>query len=141
MSADWVMMLPSSVFTRIKVKMPKELKSGNQTIKLTSSNFSTVGSSNTSAVFPFIYVQSLSATEQGRDLQGINVNGALFTFQIDVIDNKSQSNARIVMTEIIKIMKSMRFEIIAMPTFEGTQDNTHRMTARFRRAIDENDYL
>ena len=138
MSADWVMMLPSSVFTRIKVKMPKELKSGNTTIKLTSSNFSTVGSSNTSAVFPFIYVQSLSATEQGRDLEGMNINGALFTFQVDVIDNKSQSNARIVMTEI---MKSMRFEIIAMPTFEGTQDNTHRMTARFRRAIDENDYL
>ena len=141
MSADWVMMLPSSVFTRIKVKMPKELKSGNTTIKLTSSNFSTVGSSNTSAVFPFIYVQSLSATEQGRDLEGMNINGALFTFQVDVIDNKSQSNARIVMTEIIKIMKSMRFEIIAMPKFEGTQDNTHRMTARFRRAIDENDYL
>ena len=141
MSADWVMMLPSSVFTRIKVKMPKELKSGNTTIKLTSSNFSTVGSSNTSAVFPFIYVQSLSATEQGRDLEGMNINGALFTFQIDVIDNKSQSNARVVMTEIIKIMKSMRFEIIAMPAFEGTQDNTHRMTARFRRLMGANDIL
>ena len=141
MSADWVMTLPNSVFTRVKAKMPKELKSGNTTINLTSSNFSTVGSSNTPAVFPFIYVQSLSATEQGRDLQGINVNGALFTFQIDVIDNKSQSNARLVMTEVLKIMKSMRFEVVAMPSFEGTNDNTHRMTARFRRLMGANDIL
>lgn len=140
MSADWIMMLPSSVFTRIKVKMPKELKSGNQTIKLTSSNFSMVGNKNTSAVFPFVYMQVISIKERSRDLEGKNINGALFGFQIDVTDNQSQSNARIVMSEVLKIMREMSFEFDG-PFPQNTQDNTHRMTARFTRAIDENDYL
>lgn len=141
MSADWVMTFPISVFTRIKAKMPKELKSGNQTIKLTSSNFSMVSNKNTSAVFPFIYVQVTSIKERGRDLEGKNINGALFGFQIDVTDNQSQSNARIVMSEVLKIMRDMQFELFDGPTFKATQDNTHRMVVRFTTLRGANDIL
>lgn len=133
--SDWYMMIPLKVFTEIK-------RGFSQTIKdkygMTDKNFSTVGSSDTPAVFPFVYVQTLPATEQGRDLIGTSVNGALFTFQVDVYSNKTQSDARKVMTEIVQIMKVLGFEITSMPSFQQAND-VHRMTARFSRLIGAND--
>lgn len=107
---------------------------------MTDKNFSTVGSSKAPAVFPFVYVNALPASEQGRDLQGTSVNGALFAFQVDVYSNKTQNEARNVMKEVTRIMKTMGFEINSMPSFESTQD-VHRMTARFRRMFGANDKL
>lgn len=135
--SDWYMMIPLMVFTRIKQNFSQTIK---DTYKMTDSNFSTVGSSKAPAVFPFVYVNALPASEQGRDLQGTSVNGALFAFQIDVYSNKTQNEARKVMSEVTKIMKNMGFEIVSMPSFESTQD-VHRMTARFRRMFGANDKL
>ena len=136
--SEWVMLIPLKVFTKIKTDFSETIK---ETYSMTDKNFSTVGSSDTPAVFPFVYVQGLPASEQGQDLCGTSINGGLFTFQIDVYSNKTQTEARKVMSEIIRIMKNIGFEIIAMPSFEGTQDNTHRMTARFRRLIGANEIL
>lgn len=129
--SEWYMMIPLMVFTNIKKNFSQKIK---DTYKMTDQNFSTVGSSDTPAVFPFVYVQTLPATEQGRDLQGTSVNGALFSFQVDVYSNKTQSEARNVMTEVSRIMKNMGFEIVSMPSFTNTKD-VHRMTARFRRLL------
>ena len=135
--SDWYMKLPIEVFSRIKYGFSQKLK---DTYKMTDSNFSTVGSSKAPAVFPFVYFNALPASEQGRDLQGTSVNGALFTFQVDVYSNKTQNEARKVMSEVTKVVKTMGFEIISMPSFESTQD-VHRMTARFRRMFGANDKL
>ena len=135
--SDWYMKIPLMVFTKLKQNFSQTIK---DTYKMTDKNFSTVGSSDTPAVFPFVYVQTLPATEQGRDLQGTSVNGALFAFQVDVYSNKTQSEARNVMSEITKNMKTMGFEIVSMPSFENTKD-VHRMTARFRRIMGANDKL
>lgn len=136
----WSMMIPSSVFTRIKNEVPKSIKVGTSTIKLSSKNFSTVGSSDTPAVFPFVFVQELPAVERGQTLDGQTINGGLFTFQIDVTDNVSQARARAVMTEVLRVMKEMRFEVISMPSFEFS-NGTHRMTMRCRRMIGALDTL
>ena len=135
--SDWYMMIPLMVFTRIKQNFSQTIK---DTYKMTDSNFSTVGSSKAPAVFPFVYVNALPASEQGRDLQGTSVNGALFTFQIDVYSNKTQNEARKVMSEVTKVMKTMGFEIISIPSFEDTKD-VHRMTARFRRLLTDDTTL
>ena len=134
--SDWIMLLPSVVFSRIKGEFSEEIKTS---YGMTGSNFSTTDSSNTKAVFPFVYVHLMPGIEQGQTLDGETVNGGLFTFQIDVYDNQSQNRARQVMREIVRIMKSMRFQIVAMPEFES--GDTHRCTARFRRAIADNDVL
>ena len=135
--SDWYMKIPLMVFTKLKQNFSQTIK---DTYKMTDKNFSTVGSSDTPAVFPFVYVQTLPATEQGRDLQGTSVNGALFAYQVDVYSNKTQSEARNVMSVITKNMKTMGFEIVSMPSFENTKD-VHRMTARFRRIMGANDKL
>ena len=138
MGVIWVMAIPSIVFTRIKTEFSSKLK---EKYNVTGKNFSTVGSSDTPPVFPFIYLQSIEPTENGTDLEGININGGIFSFQVDVIDNQSQTRAKEVMTEILRIMKKMGFKCSPMPSFDNSSKNVFRMVARFRKNIYENDIL
>lgn len=135
--ADWTDRISSVVFTRIKNEFSSSLKTK---YKMTSSNFSTVGSSDTPAVFPFVYVQLLPSAEQGQDLEGNTINAGLFTFQIEVTDNQTQARAKDVMSEIKRIMKSMRFTVQCTPTLEDTKD-THRAIMRCNRIIGSCDIL
>ena len=131
------MMIPLMVFTRIKQNFSQTIK---DKYGMTDKNFSTVGSSDTPAVFPFVSVKTLPGAEQGIDMQGVSVNAGMFSFQIDVYSNKTQTEARNVMSEVRRIMKEMGFECNQMPSFENTKD-VHRMTARFRRVIGGGDKL
>lgn len=135
--ADWTDRISSVVFTRIKNEFSSTLK---KNYKMTDENFSTVGSSDTPAVFPFVYIQLLPSTEQGQDLKGNDINAGLFTFQIEVTDNQKQNNAKEIMSEVKRIMKSMRFTVQPTPSFEDTRD-IHRATIRCNRIIGSGDIL
>lgn len=135
--SDWYIMMPLMVFTKLKQEFSQTIK---DKYSMADKNFSTVGSSDTPAVFPFVHFQTLPATEGAKDLQGNSVNGGTFGFQIDVYSNKTQTDARNVMKEVSRIMISMGFAGIQMPSFEGTED-VHRMTARFQRFIGGADKL
>ena len=135
--ADWTDRISSVVFTRIKNEFSSSLKTK---YKMTSSNFSTVGSSDTPAVFPFVYIQLLPSTEQGQDIEGNTINAGLFTFQIEVTDNKKQVIAKDVMSEVKRIMKSMQFTVQPTPDIQDTKD-THRAIMRCNRRIGSGDIL
>ena len=135
--ADWTDRISSVVFTRIKNEFSSSLKTK---YKMTSNNFSTVGSSDTPAVFPFVYVQLLPSAEQGQDIEGNTINAGLLTFQIEVTDNQTQSRAKDVMSEVKRIMKSMRFTVQPTPTLEDAKD-THRAIMRCNRRIGSDDIL
>ena len=135
--ADWTDRISSVVFTRIKNEFSSTLKTK---YKMTSSNFSTVGSSDTPAVFPFVYIQLLPSTEQGQDTEGNEINAGLFTFQIEVTDNQTQERAKDVMSEVKRIMKSMRFTVQPTPDIQDTKD-THRAIMRCNRRIGSDDIL
>lgn len=135
--ADWTDRISSVVFTRIKNEFSSTIK---KNYKMKDENFSTVGSSDTPAVFPFVYVQLLPSTEQGQDIEGNTINAGLFTFQIEVTDNQSQTRAKDVMSEVKRIMKSMRFTVQCTPTLEDTKD-THRAIMRCNRIIGSCDIL
>ena len=135
--ADWTDIISSNVFTRIKNEFSSSLK---EKYKMKDENFSTVGSSDTPAVFPFVYIQLLPSTEQGQDLEGTTINAGLFTFQIEVTDNQTQARAKDVMSEVKRIMKSMRFTVQCTPTLEDTKD-THRAIMRCNRIIGSCDIL
>lgn len=134
---DWTDRISSVVFTRIKNEFSSTLKTK---YKMTSSNFSTVGSSDTPAVFPFVYIQLLPSAEQGQDIEGNTINAGLFTFQIEVTDNQTQARAKDVMSEVKRIMKTMRFTIQPTPDIQDTKD-THRAIMRCNRRIGSNDIL
>ena len=138
MGVIWVMIIPSIIFTKIKTEFSSKLK---EKYNMTDKNFSTVGSSDTPPVFPFVYIQSIEPIETGMDLEATNINGGIFSFQIDVTDNQSQYRAKEVMTEVLRIMKKMGFRCKPMPSFDDSVKDVKRMVARFQRAIDENDIL
>ena len=135
--ADWTDRISSIVFTRIKNEFSSTIK---KNYKMKDENFSTVGSSDTPAVFPFVYIQLLPSAEQGQDLEGTTINAGLFTFQIEVTDNQTQARAKDVMSEIKRIMKSMRFTVQPAPDIQDTKD-THRAIMRCNRIIGFNDIL
>lgn len=135
--ADWTDRISSIVFTRIKNEFSSSLKTK---YKMTDSNFSTVGSSDTPAVFPFVYVQLLPTSEAGQDIEGDTINAGLFTFQIEVTDNQKQTTAKEVMSEVKRIMKSMRFTVQPTPDIQDTKD-THRTIMRCNRIIGSWDIL
>lgn len=135
--ADWIDRISSVVFTRIKSEFSSALKTK---YKMANSNFSTVGSSDAPAVFPFVYVQLLPSAEAGQDLEGNEINAGLFTFQIEVTDNQSQTRAKDVMSEVKRIMKAMRFTVQPTPDIQDTKD-THRAIMRCNRRIGSSDIL
>ena len=135
--ADWTDRISSVVFTRIKNEFSSSLK---EKYKMKDENFSTVGSSDTPAVFPFVYIQLLPSTEQGQDIEGNTINAGLFTFQIEVTDNQTQARAKDVMSEVKRIMKSMRFTVHPTPDIQDTKD-THRAIMRCNRIIGSCDIL
>lgn len=132
MIVTWVTDIQTSVYSQVKRAIQ------NKKTKLADTHFSTVGSSDTPAVFPFVYIHQISAVEQGRDLSGTSINAGLFTFQIEVTSNDYQSTAMEVMKIAITKMKEMGFEMVSFPVFEDTQ-GLHRCIARFRRLIGEGD--
>lgn len=135
---DWIMLVPSLVFSRVKADFSEKLKTQ---YGMTGEHFSTVNKSNTEPLFPFVYIHQLSSAEQGADLEGTTINAGLFAFQVDVYDSQSQARIRAVMGEVVRIMKSMRFQVASMPEFEKAADGTYRSVARFNRVIGAGDIL
>lgn len=135
--SDWEITIPLLVFTRIKQEFSQTIKN---TYNMTDKNFSTVGSSDTPAVFPFVRFEILPANEEGEDLEGNSVNAGTFGFQIDVYSNKTQNETRKILSEIKRIAKQMKFQINQFPTFEDTKDY-HRGTIRIKRLIGASDKI
>ncbi len=127
--------LESIIFTQIKARFSSKIKS-----KYKDLTFTTEEESKTTPKFPNVYVYLMPGIETELTLERTAIEGGLFTFQIKVTDNQNQTRVKEVMGEIIKIMKSLSFYMVAMPAYENTKD-TYWSTARFRRQIDRYDYL
>lgn len=132
MDNDWIMEIENDVYMKIFIDFPYDKKVAYGLTTL--ANFSTDNISDTPSTFPFVRIFLLPASEQGSDLKATTINAGLFTFQVDVFYNKGDKLEKYIMAEIVKIMKKMRFEVIAMPSFEMS-GNVRRSTARFRRYI------
>ena len=138
MGADWVFLVETNVYTRIVTEFSASKKGG---YRMTNDNFSTVGSSDTPPVFPFVYIQLLPSAEIGKTCEVQDRNGGLFTFQIDVTDNQSKGRALDVAKEVDRIMAKMGFTAKQFPTADTEEKGTHRAIARYTKAIAENDTL
>lgn len=139
MSIDWVMLVPSVVFTHIKTSFSKELK---EKYNMTSANFSTELSQDTPPVFPFIKIQLETPEETGLDLEGDEINSEKVVFRIEVTDNKSSSRVSSVSKEILKVMKKARFRAVGLPIQkQSISDGTYTYIARYRRTFCLNDVL
>ena len=123
------------VFSRVKAILTSKLKT-----KYPDISFTTSDKVKDKPKFPNVYIHMLGSQETGEDLENNTINGVLATFQIETTDNETQTRAKEVMDEVIKVMKSMRFSIISMPEFQNT-DTAYRRVARCRRIIGNLDTL
>lgn len=137
MGVEWVSRLQSMIFSRVKNEFSETLKTK---YKMTSNNFSTVGSSDTPAVFPFVYVEELESQEVGSDLDGVDTNGLRYSVRIHTFDNKSQTNAKSIAYEVRRIMKSMRFSC-STPIPQNVVNNIHSYVLQCSRVIGNGDIL
>lgn len=142
----WTMDISSIVFSRIVANFSEDLKIKYKMQKLTAGglttwrNFSTSQVSEAPPIFPYITIIELPGQEKGQDLEGSSINAVFFTFQVDVFDNKNESRARECMKEIVRIMKTMRFQIPTTASF-NSKPQEYRMVARFSRLIGHDDNL
>lgn len=127
--------IESRVFSRIRNKYPTELKT-----KYPDTYFTTSDRVATNPKFPTVYVHEMNPTEEAQDLENMTLNAITSTFQIEVTDNSSMSNATEVMNYVVGVMKTMRYGVISMPEFSNTT-SVFRKVARFRRVIGSGDVL
>lgn len=128
--------LESQVFSRVKNRFSTSIKEKFPNLNFTTDNNKT----NETPEFPTVYGIMLGGVENSMDLERSKINGVVATFQYEVSDNVSQSNARTVMNEVVRVMKTMRFDVVSTPTHQDYA-GVYRMVARFRRTIDEDDVL
>lgn len=132
---QWAFDLGTTIFSIVKSKTLAELKSKYPDIFVTDK-----GKTNGKAVFPTVYIQELSGSERGADLEGKSINAVLETIQVDVTTNTSRADVNRVMYTVASIFKQMSFTVQSMPDFEYNGE-TYRKTARFQRIIGANDRL
>ena len=132
---SWAYDIETTIYSIVKSKTYSEIQK-----KYPSLLFTDKGQSDSSPVFPTVYIHMLPPTEQGRTIDGQAINGLLVTVQVDVTTNTSGSDARWVMSKIAEAFKELRFNGQSMPELTYT-DKIYRSTARFRRVIGANDRL
>ena len=132
---SWAYDIETTIYSIVKSKTYSEIQK-----KYPSLLFTDKGQSDSSPVFPTVYIHMLAPSEQGRTIDGQAINGLLVTVQADVTTNTSGSDARWVMSKVAEAFKELRFE--AKPLPERTYTNKiYRSTTRFRRVIGANDRL
>ena len=94
----------------------------------------------TGTIFPTKNVHEMRGTEIGETIDGQTMNGINSTYQVDVIVNTQQSDAKKILAIVASVFKRMRFEVISMPEFDS-EEKIYRSTARFSRLIAANDRL
>ena len=124
----------------IETKVFSEIKGNGQELKKNFPNifFTTENESDTPAKFPTVYLEELSGTERGRDLEGNSVNAYMATFQINISHNDKKSHVKRVMNNCMDTMKKLRFEIVGTPIYSRSE-GVWTGVARFRRTIGSGD--
>lgn len=123
----------------IETKVLAKLKENGEVLKKNFPNivFTNENESDTPAKFPTVYLEELSGTERGRDLEGSKVNAYMATFQINISHNDKRYHVKSIMNNCMDTMKELRFEIIGTPIYNRS-DGVWTGVARFRRTIEAN---
>lgn len=130
-----ILNIESIVFSRLKSQNLYDLKQTFPNI-----NFTTSDGKNTDPKFPTVYVHEVASKETGETIDGDNINGVISAIQIEVYDNESMHNAKIVMDKVLKSMKTMGFRANLMPEFQNSS-SVFRRVARFTRVIGDGDII
>lgn len=135
MDNSWVFDLETKVFSIIKTRSLKNLKSKYPNIHFTTTN----NPKDATTHYPTVYIHEMASTEQGRTTE-YEIGGITYTMQVEVITNVSQKDAKTVINEIAELFKAMGFEIRAFPEISNGE-TYYKSVMRVRKVIGANDIL
>lgn len=133
----WALEIESTIYTIIKTKARARLVEEYPTINFTNDNVV-----SDTAVFPTVYIHFLPSMEIGQDIDNVDVNAIRATAQIEITVGNAQNSltdARKVVSVVLEEFKALRFNITAMPEFNGNTTDTKRMIFRASRVIGSQD--
>lgn len=120
----WYSQISSYYFTRLK--------------KFIKVNCTTRDENDLPTQFPTVLFKDLTPMEIGQDLDNTTLNAIMYSCEIRVYTNKSESKCKDLSYEVLGFMKSHRFNVNAMPLID-TKDGISVSIMRFRRVVTEND--
>lgn len=132
MGAEWITTKQSEIYTIVKTRAEKNLKSSYKNIRFTQDD-----SAQLEAQFPTVYIHYLSGRELARDTEGDTVNAFSCDVQIDITVSKAQgkTTAEKVANEIVNQFKSLRFGMMGTPAPVPTGAETKQLSVRMSRTI------
>lgn len=135
----WVRERENDIFTLVRARTERVLKTKYPDLYFTQDDEQIVETN-----LPTVYVHNLPGTEIGQTIDGKNINGMLFTFEISVTVSKKQGQAAAseVMWEVISQFKKLRFTLMMSPEFISSSNaSVQQIVARVRRPIGANDNI
>lgn len=132
MSVQWMLDKQSEMYTIVKVRAERVLKTKYPDIRFTQDD-----TAQMEPKFPTVYIHYLQGAELARDLEGTEVNAFSCDVQIDVTVSKAQGKtvAEKVMYEVVSQFKTLYFGLRGTPVFVPTGNDTKQMSCRMNRAI------
>lgn len=141
-SSTWYLDIEPKVFTLIKAKTYTKLKQKYPKILFTSID---AMPTDGTAYSHTVYIHEIGGLEMGKDLENTSVNAYECTFEVKVSvtsedSNSKKSEVRDITGYIASAFKSLKFDMILMPTVE-ISDSAYTVPMRFRRVIGANDII
>ena len=132
MAADWIIKRQSEIYTTVKVRAEKNLKTTYPKIRFTQDD-----SAQLEAQFPTVYIHYLPGRELERDLEGNTVNAFSCDVQVDITVSKAHGKtvAEKVAGEVSEQFKMLRFGMMGTPTPVSTGNETKQLSFRMSRTI------
>lgn len=98
-------------------------------------NFPVEELNSTPTKFPTVFFHEVAQSETGNDLENSGINAVMETIEVQVITNDTLSENKDITATTTLLMKQMRFNAVALPTYLKEGENIRRSIARYRRII------
>lgn len=134
---SWAFELESKIFSIVKARTEKALLKEFPNARYTVTSLP----KGDFTQYPTIFIHELPSDEVGNDLDNTTINALLYTMQIEVYTNTSQSDARQISAYIGNAFKQLHFEVTSMPEFSANGQTYYCSIMRVRRVIGSGDIL
>ena len=138
MANDWVFTIETKIYTIIKTRLEKALKTTYPNLYVAQQE-----KINEEPKFPTVILQMLSSPEVGADLDNTTVNAMLVTWEVHITVSKAMglSGLRKVAAEVLDNFKKLRFNTQDRGEITRETSDTYTVISRFRRVIGGNEEI
>lgn len=138
MSSIWVSDVENEIYTIVKTRASKKLKS-----KYADIRFTTESESQSSTHFPTVYIHYEPSDTRARSLSGGTVAAFICAATLEVTCSKDQGqkSASSVIYEVIDQFLKLGFNVQQTPDFIPTGNGTVRIKARVERLLGSGDLI